>query len=313
MNNSMPLISVIMSCYNEKIEWIKKSVDSIINQTYKNIQFIIICDNPNNEEVKQVLLRYKEIDDRIELVFNKKNLGLIKSLNTGLEICKGEYIARMDADDISHSNRLEEELKYFNNNPEIDFVMSGINYINEDGKKIKSTPILMHRNIQKLLTYGNISIHPTWMFKSNILDRIKGYDEILYVEDYDFLCRSIIAGYKAGYIPQILLDYRVRKSGITKSRRAEQEVFYQIVSGEYRKAFNKKKEYKALDSCRSISEEEIEKFMKVHDEFQEGKMLLKEKKYIKAILILSRIIITSRIKRRQIYNYTRLKVLSRIY
>ena len=80
------LISVIMSTYNEKAEWIRKSVESILNQTYSNIEFVIVLDNPNNEMIQEVLREYEALDTRVRLVYNENNIGLVKSLNKALRV-----------------------------------------------------------------------------------------------------------------------------------------------------------------------------------------------------------------------------------
>lgn len=305
------LISVIMACYNEELDWIEQSIESILNQTYINIEFIIICDNPENNELKQLLLKYEEKDKRIILIFNEKNLGLVESLNKGLSMCNGEYIARMDADDVSNINRLDKQLKYFNENTNLDLIMSAANYIDEKGEFIKSSKIIKDNNINKLLLYGNISTHPTWMFKRKILHKIKKYDNIMYVEDYDFLCRTILLGYNIGFINEYLLDYRVRTSGITKSKRAEQEYIYQIVNRNYRKAIKGKKSYNALYDFNNIDNEEMNNYIISNKNFREGKILINNKQYIKGIKILLGETMKSSIKRRQIINYIRLKIISK--
>ncbi|QFJ55859.1 glycosyltransferase family 2 protein [Pseudobutyrivibrio xylanivorans] len=110
------MISVIMSVFNEKIDWIKQSVQSILNQTYANLEFIIVIDNPNVD--KSVLLYLNglpHIDSRVKILMNEKNVGLAISLNRALAVATGELIARMDADDISEIDRLEKEIKYLMN------------------------------------------------------------------------------------------------------------------------------------------------------------------------------------------------------
>ena len=91
------LISVIMSTYNESLDEIKKSVESVLGQTYKRIEYIVVLDNPQNTEIKSY---FKTLSDsRIKLIENKTNVGLVRSLNKALQIANGTYIARMDADD----------------------------------------------------------------------------------------------------------------------------------------------------------------------------------------------------------------------
>ncbi len=101
-----------MSTYNETVEELKKAIDSILTQTFKNFEFIIILDNPQNYEHKKVINEYLSKDKRIIFLINESNIGLAASLNEGIENAKGDYIARMDADDISMPNRLEKEYNY---------------------------------------------------------------------------------------------------------------------------------------------------------------------------------------------------------
>ncbi|WP_289127924.1 glycosyltransferase [uncultured Clostridium sp.] len=303
------LISVIMSCYNEELDWIEQSIESILNQTYKNIEFIIICDNPENYEIKELLLKYKEKDNRIILILNEKNLGLVESLNKGLLKCTGNYIARMDADDISNISRLEKQLKYFKQNTNIDLIMSATNYIDEKGKFIKSSNIIKSDDIKKMLLYGNISTHPTWMFKREILQKVGKYNNVIYVEDYDFLCRTILLGYNVGFINEYLLDYRVRNNGITKSKRAEQEYIYQIVNNNYRRAIKGKK-YDLLRDLNNIDNKKMNNYIVSNEKFQEGKNLISNKNYIKGIKILLIETIKSSTKRKQMINYFILKIIS---
>ena len=104
------MISVIMSTYKEDEELLRESIESILNQTYKDIEFIIILDYPDNEIHQKVICEYASKDKRVHFYINQKNLGLTKSLNRGISLCTGDYIARMDADDISLSDRLEKQL-----------------------------------------------------------------------------------------------------------------------------------------------------------------------------------------------------------
>ena len=88
-------VSVIMCVYNEQEIWLREAIESILSQTYNNIEFIIILDNPHNYELKEIINEYSMKDSRIKLIVNEKNIGLIKSLNKGLGISKGKYIARL--------------------------------------------------------------------------------------------------------------------------------------------------------------------------------------------------------------------------
>lgn len=105
-----------MSTYNEENMLIRQAVESILNQTYSEFEFIIVLDNPKNIEIANLIQEYASRDKRIVILKNEKNLGLVKSLNKALEISKGEYIMRMDADDISEKDRIEKEYKFLKEN-----------------------------------------------------------------------------------------------------------------------------------------------------------------------------------------------------
>ena len=108
--------SVIMATYKESIECLKQSIESIINQTYNDFEFIIILDNPDNKEHIAFINDYVCKDERIKFYINDKNMGLTNTLNRGLELAEGKYICRMDADDISELYRMEHQKKYLEEN-----------------------------------------------------------------------------------------------------------------------------------------------------------------------------------------------------
>ena len=108
----MPKISVLMSVYNEPVDWMRQAIESILNQTYKDFEFIIVNDNPEREENQLVLNEYRDKDSRISVLCNDQNIGLTKSLNKGLENANCEFVARMDADDIAFPDRLKLQLQY---------------------------------------------------------------------------------------------------------------------------------------------------------------------------------------------------------
>jgi GT2 family glycosyltransferase len=193
------IISVIMSTFNEKIDWVEKSIDSILNQTYKNLEFIIVLDNPDNYALKELLTKYEASDKRIKLIINNRNLGLVKSLNNALKHCNGKYIARMDADDISLPDRLSVQKKYLEEN-NYDFIFSSIQIIDENDNSLnitneeEYTPAEFRDKLEK----PNISAHPTWLVKKEVYQKLNGYREVLFCEDYDFTLRCPIQGYKIG-------------------------------------------------------------------------------------------------------------------
>ena len=105
------LVSVLMCVYDTPVRYLKEATESILNQTYDNLEFIIVDDGSGLKETGDYLEAVSKADNRIKLIHNNNNIGLTKSLNIGLHFCKGNYIARMDADDISISERIEKQVQ----------------------------------------------------------------------------------------------------------------------------------------------------------------------------------------------------------
>lgn len=216
-----PKISVIMSAYNESLDELNRSIDSIINQTYQNIEFIIVSDNPENKNISTAVEAAN--DQRIKFIENKENVGLVQSLNRAISEATGSFIARMDADDISKKNRLKDEMQYMQQN-NLDIVGSFIEIIDEKGTVQKDTmrfPITAS-HVKLFMRWGSCLAHPTWVAKSKVYQNLNGYRNVPQCEDYDFILRAIAHGYKAGNIPKVELSYRVRQSGVSKSHEEEQ-------------------------------------------------------------------------------------------
>ena len=136
-----PVISVIMSCYKEPMSILKQAVESILIQTYKDFEFIVIVDNPSNREIIGYLKNVSLVDRRVKMYVNKNNMGLVASLNKAICISRGKYIARMDADDISISTRLFDQLLYLEHN-NLDFIGGYYVKITNDGIVWKKFVIL---------------------------------------------------------------------------------------------------------------------------------------------------------------------------
>ena len=176
------MISVIMSVYNEKLEWLSKAVESILNQTYKDFEYIIIIDNPNLDKSAMDYLENKATNDaRIRIHRNEKNIGLMNSLNVGIKLAKGEIIARMDADDISLPDRFERELKFMQQN-NFDLVSGNRIDIDENGKEIGRAIHVMD-NPQKHLPYTNFIVHPSVMVRTDVMRELGGYRGFYNSED----------------------------------------------------------------------------------------------------------------------------------
>ncbi|MBD3107632.1 glycosyltransferase [Bacillus sp. AGMB 02131] len=310
------IISVIMSTYNEEIDWVRLSVESIINQTYKDIEFIIVLDNPDNYQLKELLQKYEREDKRIKLVLNKKNMGLVSSLNIALQHCTGRYIARMDADDISIQSRLELEKEYLEKH-NLDFVFAGVEIIDEQGNRLyqENDRELNSNNSRKLLEKGCISKHPTWFLKKEIYDNLKGYRDVPYSEDYDFLLRCLSKDYKIGKMSEILLLYRIRSTSISRSFGLEQYLNTRCLLHLYRK--EKLDDYSLLSNMTKKSRElcgikEIQKFNLADHKFNAALTYFKNKRIFKGSFEFMRSMFTSRYFSMKISDTIRFKVSEKI-
>lgn len=162
--------------------YLSEAVDSILYQTFSDFEFIIICDDPT-DKTRDFLDKYKQKDFRMKIYYQERQ-GLVNSLNRGFSLAQGEYIARMDADDISHPERLETQLDYLDN-PQINFVCSWIDIINETGETIDHVAdISSSEEIYYTLNFRNCIAHGSVMFRKNIIDVVGSYDESYVTEDY---------------------------------------------------------------------------------------------------------------------------------
>lgn len=230
-------VSVIMGTYNEKIQWVEECINSILTQTYKNIEFIIVLDNPNNEELKKYIENVQKQDSRIVVVKNEENLGLVKTLNKALNYCTGDLIARMDADDIALKNRFSIQVKFMEENKDVAMVGTKVEFIDGNGRvlsKDKYRPT-SYEEIKSHLRQGNAFAHPTLMYRKDMIMDIGGYKEVPLAEDYYLATEVITKGYKVANLEETLLMYRVREGGISKENKEKQFLVSQYIKQIYNK------------------------------------------------------------------------------
>ena len=201
------MISVIMGVYNGQ-QTVAKSIQSILDSDYTNFEFIIVDDGSQDNSAK-IIEDFANKDDRIVFVQNKKNRGLTYSLNRALQVAKGEFIARQDADDFSYPNRFNIQLSYLLNHKEVDFVGAAAKLVDIEGKMwgTRYFPTFVDKN--DILKY-NPFIHPTLLIRKKALEDINGYRDIrqtVRCEDYDLIFRLYANGSYGINIPKILLDY----------------------------------------------------------------------------------------------------------
>ena len=210
-----PLVSVVMSVYNDE-QYLRQAIESILNQTFKNFEFIIIDDGSTDNSWK-IIDHYAKQDRRIKVI-HQKNHGLIYSLNKGLRLAKGTYIARQDGDDISENKRLKLQLDYFKINHNVAILFGWHKVIDGTGDLISKIEYSCNdRKIKKNILKGrNIYAHGSVMFKKEIILSLGGYSTMaLHFEDSDLWIRLIKNNYNFSAVKKIIYRWRVNLSSIT--------------------------------------------------------------------------------------------------
>jgi len=200
-----PKITVLMSVFNEQA-YLREAMESVLSQTFGDFEFLIINDG-SEEPFEDFINEYR--DARIRL-FRQENIGLARSLNRGLRLARGDYIARMDADDVCRSDRFDLQIKEMEAHPQIDLLGSFFDVIDEKGK-LTETKELITDPIYRLwrLQFHNNYGHGAMMLKKQSVLKQGAYDEtLLYAQDYDLWSR-ISQKENTGMIPEALYHYRM--------------------------------------------------------------------------------------------------------
>lgn len=219
------MVSVIMSTYREKPEYIHQAIRSILEQTHRDLELILVPDDPENAPVVALLREYAALDPRVTVLENEKNLGLPGALNKALKAVKGDYIARMDADDISHPERFEVQLRYLREH-DLDLVGARKRCIDEAGAVLPNSQSTYYtpQVVMKRLRLDDCLPHSTWLAKKAVFDRLEGYRDMPRSEDFDFLLRALAQGFRMGMCEQVVFDHRINDAGISRSGMLEQMV-----------------------------------------------------------------------------------------
>ena len=211
----MPKVSVLTPLYNTNPKFLKEMIESILNQTFNDFEFILLNDSPSNKEIKDIVLSYN--DKRIIYVENEENLKISKSRNKLLDLAKGEYIAIFDHDDISLPQRLEKQVEFLDKNPKIGVV--GSNIIKYSNNKKSNNP---ENNLDikiNLVARGCIILHSTVMIRKSILTKnnIQWDEQYSPCEDY-MLFANLIDKTMFYNIQEPLLIYRDHENNTTHNQ-----------------------------------------------------------------------------------------------
>ncbi len=222
---SNPLISVILPTYNGGSD-LFLSVRSILMQTYDNFELLLIDDGSTDESL---LLLGNIKDERLKIFKNSRNMGLSYSLNLGISLSNGEFIARMDADDISYPNRFEKQLKFLLVNPEVDLLATKcVTFDGHTNELLGYLPFKeSHEELAENMAWSHIPMpHPSWMGRSQwFKNYLYKFPEVKRAEDQELLVRaSFDSRYYA--LPDTLLAYRYSAQSIGKKFVARKSLFF---------------------------------------------------------------------------------------
>lgn len=215
--------SVLMSLYiKEKPEYLRLSIDSMLKQTVMPEEIVIVKDGPLTAELEEVLMRYQSNHPKLfHIVASKKNIGLGRALNLGLENCKNELVARMDTDDISLPERCERQLLAFDTDKDLDIVGTMVDEFchnpNEmiSSRIVPTTPAEIYEFAKRRSAFN----HPTVMYKKSKVLECGGYGDLRRNQDVDLFGRMLFAGCRAENLDKSLLLFRSNES-LSKRRRS---------------------------------------------------------------------------------------------
>lgn len=312
------LVSVLMSIYNEQKEWIRESIDSILYQSYKNIELIVIVDNPQiSNEIMKILDKYNEDFENFTLVINHENIGVAESLNKAFQFSSGQFIARLDADDVSKKNRIELQMDILLGRDGIKFVGSNCDYINEKSDIIgyQRTGEVKNELVVKGIKYSNFIIHSSWIMEREVFEEIGGYRKFECSQDFDFLLRVISSGYKIHLLGDQLISYRIRSNSTSLMKSHRQYLIAKYIKDLYleRISRNSKQDSHSQEKLQSFlmeneKETEIKQFKRGHQLILNLKT---EKKILNKMCAGIRCIFSSKYSREILMNSLRTKLIVR--
>jgi glycosyltransferase involved in cell wall biosynthesis len=214
-NTSEVALTVLMPVYNGE-RFLKSAIESILSQSFGNFEFLIINDGSTDNSNKIIGSFH---DKRIIHISNEKNLGLISTLNKGINLSRGKYIARMDGDDISMPDRLLKQVSFLEANPEISMVAAHVQLIDEEendlGNWEEDIQCKTEKQIKSLLPYTNCIAHPTIVIRTAIAKKFLYEEKQTNNEDWDLWMRLVSSGHRVVKINETLLKYRLHANSIT--------------------------------------------------------------------------------------------------
>lgn len=223
----MPKVSALMPVFNTDLNYCKESIESVLNQTFSDFEFLILNDSPSNLELENFILKYAQKDKRIQYFKNSRNLGISVSRNKLISLAKGEFLAVIDHDDVSVKERFEKEVAFLEENQEIG-VVSGF-YEDRKNQKIYENP-LIDADIKIALMYSCVIMHPASMIRKSVLDAHNIKYNAFYspCEDYKLWC-DLIAFTEFANLNEVMILYKSFDNTTAKTKRRMRETHLAIV------------------------------------------------------------------------------------
>lgn len=210
----MPKVAVAMSVPGGvKCSYLVQAVESILGQTFRDLEFVIVTDGPLRRELADFLARTREADRRVKLLSNGESLGLAASMNRIIQETDSPYLARMDADDVSLPERIERQIKYLESHPHIEMAGTFAHEIDAAGRVLfsKRLPVDLDR-IRRWMARRDPFVHPTVVFRRTFFERVGLYAEYRSQQDTELWIRALGRGIQASNIPEFLYLFRVDES-----------------------------------------------------------------------------------------------------
>lgn len=233
-----PVISMVMPAYNVE-KWVGPAIISLLNQTFTEFELIVV-DDGSTDNTLNVLKEIEKKDSRVRVYFNGDNRGLVYTLNKALVFARGDYVARMDADDIAMPNRLEKQMRFLNDHPDYSLVGSQMVSIDEQGREYAKSSCPVEYDIARRALHYSSPVPHIWLCKKSVYTDLGGYRDVAPAEDYDFLLRMESLGYKYGNHPDVLMRIRSRYGNTASVAGLRQRKAHNYVYALYKKRFSRK-------------------------------------------------------------------------
>lgn len=224
-----PKVSIVMSVYNGEV-YVAESINSMLNQTFADFEFIIL-DDGSTDATLGIIQEFAKHDDRIQIIKLDTNMGLAAALNRGIAVAQGQYIARMDADDVSLPERLQKQVDFLDAHPDVGVVGTQMQVVDQDKKPLfKFVVPQQHSLIVWNIFFGRTFAHPSVLMRRDAVNKVGGYDATLPVAQDIDLWSQLVGQVKFANLADSLMLYRTHERATSVSRSEQQRTILAATS-----------------------------------------------------------------------------------